>query len=169
MGKQINFFIDRETEERFLIYIRKNGVAIFEGNNNNPQVVDELPVPFSGKGCFKIYLYKTNNGDLKLKKLSTGRECIDSIESPVIEFSRTIIREDTKEVTKGRLWVETKYYNDNGELVIKNGMLEEWYKDLCKWIKKNAPRIEVSNNGKNHNVYITKQVLQLLEQGYKLV
>lgn len=86
MGKQINFFIDKETEEKFFVYLNENGVAIFEGNNKMPLIVDKLLAPFSEKGWFKLYLYN-NAGDLIIKKLATGRECVDSIESPVIEYS----------------------------------------------------------------------------------
>ena len=93
---------------------------------------------------------------------------MDSIESPVIEYSRTIIREDSKEISRGRLWFETKYYNDDGELVQKDIRLEEWYKELCKWIKKNAPKTDL-NIGEKRKEYISKSVLQLLEQGYKIV
>lgn len=167
MGKQINFFIDKETEEKFFVYLNEKGVAILEGNNKMPLIVDKLPAPFSEKGWFKLYLYN-NAGDLIIKKLATGRECVDSIESPVIEYSRTIIREDSKEISRGRLWFETKYYNDDGELVQKDIRLEEWYKELCKWIKKNAPKTDL-NIGEKRKEYISKSVLQLLEQGYKIV
>lgn len=154
-------------EEKFFIYLNEKGVAIFEGINEKPLVVDKLPVPFSGKGWFKLYLYN-NAGDLIIKKLNTGRECVDSIKSPVIEYSRTIIREDLKEISRGRLWVETKYYNNDGDLVQKDIRLEEWYKELCKWIKKNAPKTELDKE-KKCKEYISKSVLQLLEQGYKIV
>lgn len=168
MGKQINFLMDKDTEEKFLIYIKENGVAIFEGNNDSPKIIEVLPEAFSGKGWFKVYLYN-NQGDLILNKLSTGREYIDSIKSPVIEFSRTIIREGAKEVSRGRLWLETKFYNEDGDLVSKDSDLDEWYKNLSKWIKKNAPKTEISNNGREYKEYITKSVVQLLEQGYKIV
>lgn len=168
MSKQINFLMDKDTEEKFLIYIKENGVAIFEGNNYSPKIIEVLPEPFSGKGWFKVYLYN-NQEDLILNKLSTGREYIDSIKSPVIEFNRTIIREGAKEVSRGRLWLETKFYNEDGELVSKDIDLDEWYKNLCKWIKKNVPRTEISNNGREYKEYITKSVVQLLEQGYKIV
>lgn len=168
MGKQINFFMDKDTEEKFLIYIKENGVAIFEGNNDSPKIIEVLPEPFSGKGWFKVYLYN-NQGDLILNKLSTGREYIDSIKSPVIEFRRTIIKEGAKEVSRGRLWLETKFYNEDGDLVSKDSDLDEWYKNLSKWIKKNAPKTEISNNGREYKEYITKSVVQLLEQGYKIV
>ena len=168
MGKQINFLMDKDTEDKFLIYVKENGVAIFEGNNDSPKIIELLPEPFTGRGWFKVYLFN-NQGDLILNKLSTGREFIDSIKSPVIEFSRTIIRVGAKEVTRGRLWFETKFYNEDGELVSKDNNLDDWYKNLCKWIKKNAPKTEISINGTQYKEYITKSVVQLLENGYKIV
>jgi hypothetical protein len=168
MGKQINFYMDMETEKRFLLYIKENGVLIYEGNNEKPTVIDSLPDPFSGKGWFKVYLYN-NIGSLKLKRLSTGREIIDCIESPVIEFTRTVIREDSKEISKGRLWIETKYYSDDGDLIIKDDLLEEWFKLLSKWIKKNIPKKEFFNNGKLYKEYISESILSYLKCDYKLM
>lgn len=168
MGKQINFFMDMETEERFISYIKENGVILFEGNNEKPTEIDTLPAPFSGKGWFKVYLHN-NTGDLKFKRLSIGRKIIDSIESPVIEFTRTVIRDDSKEISKGRLWVEMKFYNDDGTLIIKDDILEEWYKLLCKWIKINVPKTEFDNEGKSYKEYISESILYLLNHGYRII
>lgn len=168
MGKQISFYMDKKTEESFLSYIKENGTLLFEGNNNKPIEIESLPVPFSEKGWFKVYLYN-NIGDIKLKRLSNGREIIDSIDSNVIEFSRTVIRDDSKEVTKGRLWFETKFYDENGTLVEKDGTVEEWYKLLSKWIKKNIPKSEFSIDGKIYKEYISESIMCCFNQGYKIV
>lgn len=169
MGKQINFLMDKETEKRFFEFIRKDGVVLFEGNNEVPQIINILPEPFSGKGRFSIYIYNEKFGKYIISETKKGIKYIDSIKSTVIEFNRTIIREGAKEVSRGRLWLETKFYNEDGELVSKDIDLDEWYKNLCKWIKKNVPRTEISNNGREYKEYITKSVVQLLEQGYKIV
>ena len=168
MGKQISFYMDKKTEESFLSYIKENGTLLFEGNNNKPIEIESLPVPFSEKGWFKVYLYN-NIGDIKLKKLSNDREIIDSIDSNVIEFSRTVIRDDSKEVTKGRLWVETKFHDENGTLVEKDSTVEEWYKLLSKWIKKNIPKSEFSVDGKIYKEYISESIMYCVNQGYKIV
>jgi len=168
MGKQIYFYMDKESEDKFLMYIKENGVLIFEGNNDRPLIIDKLPAPFSGKGWFKVYLYN-NAGDLKYQKLSNGRVIIDCMESPVIEFSRTVVREDSKEILKGRLWVETKYYNKNGELIIKDNMIDEWYKKLIKWIKKNVPITELVVNGKVCKEYISESFLSYINLDYVII
>ncbi|MCC5463778.1 hypothetical protein [Pelosinus baikalensis] len=169
MGKQINFLMDKETEEKFFEFVRKDGVVLFEGDNELPQIIDALPEPFSGKGWFSVYIYNEKFGQYIISETKKGIKYIDSIKSPVIEFNRTIVREGTKEVSRGRLWVETKFYNDNGEEILKDSGLDEWYKYLCKWIRKNVPKLEISNNGREYKEYISKSVTQLLEQGYKIV
>lgn len=165
MGKQINFYMDKESEDKFLMYIKENGVLIFEGNNDRPLIIDKLPAPFSEKGWFKVYLYN-NAGDIKYQKLSNGRVIIDCMESPVIEFSRTVVREDSKEISKGRLWVETKYYNNDGDLIIKDNMIDECYKSLSKWIKKNVPRTEFVIKEKVYKEYISESFLSYINWGY---
>lgn len=169
LGKQFNFIIDKETESLFFQFIKENGEALFEGSNEKPIILNELPLPFSGKCWFKIYLYNKNYGDLIYNTTSSGRVYIESLDSPVIEYLRTIIKDNSKEISKGRLWFENKYYNKHDKLINKDIRLEEWYKILCTWIKQNLIKIDVINNGKTTKEYVSKPILQLLENGYRIV
>lgn len=169
MGKQINFLMDKETEEKFIEYILSDGIVLFEGNNMNPVKINTLPEPFSGKAWFKLYLYKEGFGDLILKKIDNGREYIDAIASPVIEFSRTIIRNEAKEVSRGRLWVEMEFFNDKKELTIKPKDLGDWFKNLSKWVKKYLPRTEIVAKNKIYSEYSSKSVSDIIKSGYKVM
>lgn len=169
MGKQINFYMDNETEEKFFEFIKKDGVVLFERNNKLPQIIDTLPEPFSGRGWFMVYIYNEKLGKCIICETDNGIKYIDFIKSPVIRFSRTIIREDAKEIAMGRLWFETKFYDDDGELISKDSALDEWYKKLCKWIRKNVPRTELSDTWGVRKEYISKSLIDLFEQGYKLM
>lgn len=42
---------------------------------------------------------------------------IDSLKSPIIQYIKTIIKEEQQTVLRGRLWIETKYYNEKGEVI----------------------------------------------------
>lgn len=169
MGKQINFLMDNEFEEKFLEYVLSEGVVLFEGNNMSPVRIETLPEPFSEKGWFKLYLYKEEYGKLKLNKLDTGREYIDLIASPVIEFSRTIIRHGAKEVSRGRLWIEMKFYNDRKELVMKSKEIDDWYKKLNQWIKKNLPKTEIITKNRTYSEHSCKYINDMVENGYKVM
>lgn len=51
------------------------------------------------------------------------------------------MRENVKEIARGRLWLEMKYY-DNETLITKDKLINDWYIELSKWIKSNLTRIE---------------------------
>ncbi|NLP51956.1 hypothetical protein [Bacillus sp. RO1] len=166
MGKQITFYIDKEIEKDLVHYIITNGGEIlFEGDNPKPKSITSLPEPFSVKGWFKLYLYQADLGDLKFISLPNNRKIIDSTTSPVIEFSRTAIREigKNKEISGGRFWVEMKYWDDENQLVQKSLELDDWYKTLLKWIKKNVPKEKESNS------YVSPLIKDLVSQGFKLM
>ncbi|MDP4147218.1 MAG: hypothetical protein Q8936_22535 [Bacillota bacterium] len=164
MGKQICFFMDEDIEDKFIDYVLENGEILFEGNNNKPISIKELPKAFSGKGWFKVYLYKPEFGKLVLENIPNIREYINFIESPVIEFSRTIIREDIKELSRGRLWVDMKFYNKEGEKVEKSKKVDEWYKDLNKWIRGNLPKTELNIEGGKLVEYMSPAIKELIEK-----
>ncbi|MCG1021480.1 hypothetical protein [Sutcliffiella horikoshii] len=160
MGQQMSFILDEETEMDFFDFlVREAGCKVlFEGVHSLPVEVSELPHPFSSKGWFKVYAYKESLGNYQLEELTNGRKIMNAISSPVIEFSRTTIRE--MDVSKGRLWVETKYYDDN-QLIQKPTELKELYKECCKWIRGRTKRLDVEING-----FISKEYVSLkLEKG----
>ncbi|KKK36118.1 hypothetical protein WQ57_21145 [Mesobacillus campisalis] len=166
MGKQIRFYIDRELEKDLIHFVIANGGEIlFEGENLKPISVTSLPEPFSGKGWFTSYLYKADFGELKYISLPNKRLVIDSTKSPVIEFSRTIIRSigKNKEISGGRFWLEMKYWNGENQLVQKPVELDQWYKALSKWIKEHVPKDKESNS------YVSPAIKDLLARGFKLM
>lgn len=48
-----------------------------------------------------------------------GKRYIDTTVSPVIEFRDTMLRENVKEIQRGRLYLEMKYYDASGVLIQK--------------------------------------------------
>lgn len=139
MGKQFNFLIDTETEEKFIEFVKQcGGKILFEGSNQKPIEIEELPEQFSGKGWFSVLLYKQTFGELHYIKLENGRWFINTSRSPVIEFTRTVVRESQTEVSQGRLWLEMRYWDDSDIIQYKSKELDEWYKELVKWIKRNV-------------------------------
>jgi len=169
MGKQFNFLMDIETESKFVEFIKScGGKILFEGTNINPEEIQQLPEQFSGKGWFSVYLYKSEFGELYYRELENGRKYIDSIKSPVIEFNRTIIRESQKEISQGRLWLEMKYWNNNDVIEYKTQCIDDWYKELNKWIKKSVKKVEVLHNERKIGYYATPQMKQLMDNRYKI-
>ncbi len=65
----------------------------------------------------------------KIKNSSNGY--IDAIYSEVIEFSRSMTRNQNK-VQYGRLWVELKYYDELEKSITKEKWLSEKYNNYKK-------------------------------------
>ena len=168
MGKQITFYMDMKTEQQFKDFILQEGEIIVEGSNPNPISVKILPEPFSDKGWFKLYLYKKEYGELVLDSTANGRKYIDETKSPVIEFLRTVVREDEKEVSRGRLWLEMKYWDVHGRQVEKAKALNDWYTNLCKWVKNQLPKTEFLVNEEIYTEYISDSIKKSVENGYKI-
>lgn len=156
------------TENLFKEIILQDGMILFEGTNLEPMSIIELPQEFSSNDWHSVYLYRREFGELILDKLPNGKQYIDIISSPVIEFIRTVVREDEKEVSRGRLWMEMKYWNEAGELVEKSKLLNDWYSSLCKWIKKKLPKTEISINEDTYVEFISPTMKKLVEKGYKI-
>jgi len=53
-----------------------------------------------------------------------------------IEFIRTNIKSVEKKISRGRLWIEPKYYNESNIIIHKNPEFINEYYALTKWIKK---------------------------------
>ena len=168
MGKQINFLMDLHTENLFKEIILQEGEILFEGANSEPISIIVLPDEFSSNDWFSVYLYKKEFGELILDKLPNGKQFIDTIKSPVIEFIRTVVRDDESEVSRGRLWYEKQYYDDEGKLIHKSEHLNFWYNSLCKWIKKNLPKTELYIHSEKYNEHISSGIKELIQKGYEI-
>lgn len=164
MGKQIRFIMDEHDESIFFSYIIGNSTIFFQNRNRNPEPITELPDKGSEPGWFKLYLYKECFGAITYAETKGGRRFINAINAPVIEFRRTIVRENVKEIARGRLWLEMKYY-DNETLITKDKLINNWYIELSKWIKSNLTRIE----SKEQKEYVSKSLIDVVKNGYKLL
>jgi hypothetical protein len=119
-------------------------------------------------GWFHLWLYKEGLNDFDIVDNNAGK--IDTLDSNVIELSRTSILHKDKEVISGRLWLSTSYYNDEGEKIKKSDAVIDLYKRLASWIRKNAKRRTFINaTGSERTEYITDPMLELIEkEGYRL-
>jgi hydroxymethylpyrimidine pyrophosphatase-like HAD family hydrolase len=168
MGKQINFYMAEETEAKFIDFvISTGGKVLFKGDNDKPIYLTSLPKD----DWYQLYLYKEEFGQLTLRPISDNKYYIDSINSPVIEFSRTYKREigKNKEISRGRIWVEMKFWNEQEELEEKTKELEKWYGTLNRWIKKNVDRVDEIINGHKYITYVSPSLKELMSKGYKFM
>ena len=165
MGKQFRFIMDEMDKKAFFEYVRYAG-RIFETKRfeGTVEILD-----FPSHLWLKLYLFKDEFGRLEFKEILDGKRYIDTTVSPVIEFRDTMLRENVKEIQRGRLYLEMKYYDASGVLIQKSELLDKWYRELVSWIKKQLQCVEVSSNGNVVKEYVSKSLVKLVEEGYHLL
>lgn len=168
MGKQISFIFDDDTEHEFIIKMLQDGKVLFEAGNNELQLSKSLPDSNTIEEWFTVYLYKCEYGELQYRSLPNGQRYIDSSKSPVIEFIRTVIRHEEQEISRGRLWVESKYWDENNELQEKPKELIQWFTNMSKWIKKNVPLQTFDSHGYQYKEHISSSLMQLVLKKYRI-
>lgn len=168
MGKQIKFYINETKAKEFVDYILSLGgnfvtqrdFQIFYDNDFD-KIKNEYGNIFTNihNESFGDIIYQ-NSINYKGENFRT----FNTIFSPVIEFDNSRIFLEDKMVSRGRIYVEMSYY-ENNEKVKKSQELDDFYKKLVKWIKKNIPYQEVSLNGYTSKEYITDDIVELIKAG----
>ena len=165
MGKQFRFIMDEMDKKAFFEYVRHTG-RIFETKRFEGTVeIFDLPSHL----WIKLYLFRDEFNTFQYEQILDKKEYIDATVLPVIEFRNTILREKVKEIQRGRLFLEMKYYDVSGNLVQKNELLDKWYKELVSWIKKQLQCVEVPSDGKVVKEYVSKSLVKCVEEGYHLL
>lgn len=159
MGKQINFYMSEKVQASFIEHLEQNHFLFLDVNS---QILKE---PLSSN-VFGLYLYKQNYGNVVMRQ--DMNDIIDSIKSPVIQFSKTNIKNEKKKVLRGRLWISDQYYDEKGILVKKDEAFVKDYKMLTRWIKKNVPYQEIRKEDFFVKEYISDEIKELQNNGFIL-
>ena len=159
MGRQINFYMDSVDEKKFADFLTKEENMFFYLNRQKniiPDSLKKLPseeVKFS----FSIVLWSKDFFNPFLRKIEGKEEySFDKTKSEVFEFSRCVVKDN--KVIRGRIWYETSYYDEKGELIKKPEYMDKVYNQIVRWIKKNSKKI-----GTN---YYFPSAIELKEKGY---
>lgn len=156
MGRQINFYMDSETQDRFIDYIIESEFVLL---NPWASVIDVRE-----SNVYNIMLYKESYGDLV--RCQYGRKQIDQLTSPVIEFSKATINRERKVMHRGRIWIATQYFADDGTIIRKDAGLIKDYERLVRWIKKNVPYQLIPKGGYELKEYANDSLFELYKSGF---
>jgi len=162
VGKQINFYMNKDIEEKFIEYLNINEFNFLDYDFKNNKVI----VLSSEAKAQSLYLYKKVYGDYFMQNGDLVR--LDIIKSPVIEFTKTQIKEESKKVKRGRLWLNEQYYNEEGTIVKKDTLLIKDFNSLVRWIKKNVPYQEIKKGEHYIKEYANDEIKKLGEEGFIL-
>ncbi|MBR6666204.1 MAG: hypothetical protein IKL22_10890 [Lachnospiraceae bacterium] len=159
MGKQINFYMSDKIQASFIEYLEQNQFMFLD---YNAQIVEQ---PFSAN-VYSMYLYKKNYGEVIMRQ--DIRHIMDTLNGPVMEFSKTIIKQEEKKVLQGRIWISDDYFNENGVLIKKDIAFIKDYQMLNRWIKKHVPYQEIKKGEYLIKAYVNDELIKLQEKGFRL-
>lgn len=161
MGKQINFYISNQTQQKFISFLNEQGyVFLKSGLLNSEYFIQPENVIMESQ----VYLYKENFGPYTVTNLkNTDMQSILSSHNPVIEYSLSKTNSMEKKVYSGRLWVTSDEFFNTG---IDRNIIYGDYSGLIRWIKKNVLYQPVKTSNKK---YIDQETLEMvLSQNYDL-
>lgn len=151
MGKQVNFYMLEEDEAAFMEAARARAEIIIVGSASTskaPTILDQLPTEHSPVVWRnKVYLGRpgwalfTQRLVMQAGPLQgQGLYFIDESGSPVIEFSRCILRPDGV-LTRGRVWAEMRRLDGN-HFVYKGREFEAWYDSIAAWLRRHYRKVD---------------------------
>ena len=158
MGRQINFYMSKIVEESFIEFLAQNQFVFLDYYGG---IINQT---FS-TNQFGWYLYKQSYGDIKMCQNGKANS-VDAIKSPIIQFKKTVIKEEQKKVLKGRLWMETQFYDGGGKLVKKNEIFVKEYQMLVRWLKRHIPYQEIKKGDYLIKAYINDEIKELQDREF---
>lgn len=144
MGRQFNFFLAPGDERSFEEALRKAGDAVFLAHTPGSSRPSEVPtsvVPRMGEEYLRIFLVRRH--DLDHVEDALERREAPSRVLPVIEFDRCY--RVTGLIRRGRLWFETRYFDDDGSTVRKTEDFIRWAERLFRFGKLALKRTETGD------------------------
>ena len=162
MGKQFRFIMNEEDSERLIQKVLETGKVYCK--NSSREIVQIYSLPKTNW----LHLYFVKNKYEDIIKFFEEAKYVDVVREPVLELRQTYVRAKTKEIQRGRIYLERTYY-ENEFLVYKDAELEKWYKELVKWIRNNLTCLETFANGKVTKEYVSESLIRYVEDGFKLI
>lgn len=169
MGKQTRFYMNETKTKDFVDYILSLGGNFVTKKNFQIFYDNDYEGIKNEYGNIFTDIHSESFGDIvyEYSKNYKGEifQTFNDIFSETIGFYGSRIFLDEKRVSRGIICVEMFYYDENGEKVKKSQELDDFYKKLVKWIKKNIPYQEVTVNGYTSKEYITDDIVELIKAG----
>ena len=166
MGRQLNFYAEEEILNKFIEYFFNQGFVIVAEDLDNKKLVTFNKISEVNSKIHSMFLYKKDYGNLYTKDWCEYR--IEYFSSPVIEFTKSAIKPEEKLIIRGRVWMESKYYDQDGSIIAKDERLTKDFNAIVRMIKKNIPCRNIKMGKYIYKEYITDRVNEILNNGYKL-
>lgn len=162
MGKQFRFIMDDRDQERLIEKVCEQGIILYNDRHNGVKEITNLP-----DGNW-IHLHFLKYKDAQIVQSDDKLLDVDVLRMPVLELRQTFVRSKTKEIQRGRLYFENKYF-ENDNLIYKEEELELWYKEIIKWIKNELKCVEIMESTKITKEYVSVSLVKYIDAGFKLI
>lgn len=170
MGRQINFYLERQDEQVLLnteLLSHVESIKCYVSKPRSEHYTDFESDPYA-KGIYpQLYIcLKRDFDNIVYEKLEAKNlYYVDSTRSQVIEFIRSGYKREENLLISGRFWMEMKYWDKdikgNPVIITKRKELEELYSSLARWIRKYCTKLPNGN-------YIGRHAMELYGKGVKL-
>jgi hypothetical protein len=162
-SKQINFYLTTSDQVELLNDLRRRGeflVASCADKGRNLRLVEVSKVKDISAEPLQVYLVRPCDvAGVCIRTLENQRRYVDSLRSPVVQFSRSLHRGN--ELTRGRLYVTTAYY-DGEILVRKEDGFVEWASALILTARRKLKRDSATQS------YFGEDAFRLKQSGIEL-
>lgn len=181
MGKQMKYYMEFNAFRQLAQYALDIGCMICKQENG--KIVCSNSVDIIMPDYKKYFFYFPEAGNLHIQ-LQDNKEQIGGYNisgNVVIEANFSRIWHDRKEISSGRLFLITGYYNAQGQWIDCPECMKKVYEQLKRNVKKLAPYTEMTDyiidNSTDvhkqiewrHKEYITHELFELyVNNGYKL-
>lgn len=133
------YFIKVKTLQQKVEVVDRNSILNLAEVGSNHLLIAQNSLPISQSDITEIRAITYS--EEKLDFIETGETFYSvSMNAPVVEFSRSFIREDNK-LVQGRIWCELYRLTDD-HLEFKGEEFRNLFETLSKWIKRNFKKIQ---------------------------
>lgn len=134
MGRQLNFYMHPDDLAAFQCDVERRHAVVLASRATSPSSVRLPTVLVTKYGVEPLCIYLAREEDLHLVRhdeIGESRDyAIDSLRSPVIEFSRCYFGDGV--IRRGRLWFSTGYFENGGE---RRNQPEEFVRWASGWLR----------------------------------
>ncbi|MFC4323239.1 hypothetical protein [Litchfieldia salsa] len=144
MGRQIEYYMELESYKLLVKKAFELGFKVIH-MTNDLQICSSFNEIRAWDSRDRIYFYLEEAGQLIVKE----NGYIDTFFSPVVESGYSYLNEKRKTITKGRIWVSSHSWRNEGDFNKRSGLLDKKYSSLMRYVKKIAPYTEVEVKAQN--------------------
>jgi hypothetical protein len=144
MGKQILFYMSQEDEEAFVDYLRSTGDVAIVPQTSRKELQEEFGQFTDAEGRElgeSCHLWNRSISPRPVVTYYPQQEYywLDFLQSEVVNVMRSKMTEDG--LSMGRLHIEDKIRDADGQMRPKFAEFEAWFSYLCRWIKQRSVRV----------------------------